>query len=97
MVAINAMLFKLAYKILAAIFADNSSHGSTAFWPGQSSGEVDMDFCRSYSFFGSGRLNVNEGNLFKKDYHPVFQCYCFHGHWSFVFGLCLTTRDDQFL
>ena len=70
--AINAVLFELAYKILAAIFADDSPHRPTAFWPGQSSGEVNMDFCRRHPFFGSGRLDVNEGNLFKEDYHPVF-------------------------
>ena len=71
MAAIHTVLFELVNERLTAIFANHSSHGSTAFWPGQSSGEVDMDFCRSYSFFGSGRLDVNEGNLFKKDYHPV--------------------------
>jgi len=67
MAAINAMFLKLANEIMAAIFANDCPHGSAAFWPGQSSGEVNMDFRQRYPVFGNGRLDVNEGNLLKKD------------------------------
>ena len=72
MAAIHAVLFELVNERLTAIFANHSSHGTAAFWPRQSSGEVNMDFWCRYPFFGGGRLDVNEGNLFNKDYHPVF-------------------------
>ena len=72
MAAIHAVLLELVNERLTAIFANHSSHGSAAFWPGQSSGEVNMDFRCRYPIFGSGSLNVNEGNLFNEDYHPIY-------------------------
>jgi hypothetical protein len=72
MAAINAMLFKLANEIMAAIFANDCPHGSAAFWPGQSGGEVNMDFWCGYPFFGSRGLDVNKGNLLNEDHHSVF-------------------------
>ena len=71
MAAINAMLFKLVNKILSAILANDSSHGTTAFCEAESCRKMNVNFRRFYSV-GSGRLNVNKCDLFYEYYYSVF-------------------------
>ena len=75
--AFHAVFFKLVNEFLAAILANDGSHGPAAFWQAERRREMNVDFWLLYAI-GSRRLNVDEGDLFDEDDRPVFERDCFH-------------------